>query len=44
MPVPHAQPCCRAATVKLVACLDEQRVEIHIATETGETVAGNRER
>jgi len=41
MPVLHAQACYRAATMSLVACLDEQRVVMHIV---GETVAGNRER
>ena len=37
--IPHAQAHYRAATMELVAYLDEQRVEMHILTETGETVA-----
>jgi len=37
--IPHAQTHYRAATMELVAYLDEQRVEMHILTETGETVA-----
>jgi len=39
MTIPHAQKHYRAATMELVAYLDEQRVEMHIVTQTGETVA-----
>ena len=39
MTIPHAQKRYRAATMELVAYLDEQRVEMHIVTQTGETVA-----
>jgi hypothetical protein len=39
MAIPHARTHYRAATMELVAYLDEQRVEMHIVTETGETVA-----
>ena len=39
MTVPHAQICYRAATMRLVAYLDEYRVEMHIVTEAGETIA-----
>jgi hypothetical protein len=39
MTIPHAQTRYHAATMELVAYLDEQRVEMHIVTETGETVA-----
>ena len=37
--IPQAQAHYRAASMELVAYLDEQRVEMHILTETGETVA-----
>ena len=39
MTIPHAQRHYRAATMELVAYLDEQRVEMHIVTQTGETLA-----
>ena len=39
MPIPQAQKHYRAATMELVAYLDEQRVEMHIVTQTGETIA-----
>jgi len=39
MTIPHAQTRYRAAAMELVAYLDEQRVEMHIVTGTGETVA-----
>jgi hypothetical protein len=39
MTIPRAQTRYHAATMELVAYLDERRVEIHIVTETGETVA-----
>ncbi len=39
MAIPQAQSRYRAATMQLVAYLDEQRVEMHIVMETGETIA-----
>jgi phosphate uptake regulator len=39
MGIPHAQTRFRAATMELVAYLDERRVDMHIITETGEAVA-----
>jgi hypothetical protein len=39
MTIPHAQTRYHAASMKLVAYLDEHRVEMHIVTDTGEAVA-----
>jgi hypothetical protein len=39
MTAPRAQLRYRAATMELVAYLDEQCVEMHIVTQAGETVA-----
>jgi hypothetical protein len=39
MTIPHAQARYHAASMKLVAYLDEHRVEMHIITDTGATVA-----
>ena len=39
MTIPHAQKHYRAATMELVACMDEQHIEMHIVTQIGETVA-----
>jgi hypothetical protein len=39
MIIPHAQKHYRAATMELVACMDEQHIEMHIVTQIGETVA-----
>ena len=39
MTIPHARTHYRAATMELVAFLDEQRVEMHIVTQNGETIA-----
>jgi len=39
MDVPQAQTRYCAATMELVAYLDERRVEMHILTQTGETLA-----
>jgi hypothetical protein len=39
MTIPRAQTRYHAATMELVAYLDEHRVEMHIVTETGQTIA-----
>jgi hypothetical protein len=39
MTIPHAQARYHAASMKLVAYLDEHRVEMHIVTDTGATLA-----
>jgi hypothetical protein len=39
MNTPQAQTRHRAATMELVAYLDERHVDMHIVTQTGETIA-----
>lgn len=39
MDVPHPRTRYRATAIRLVAYLDERRVEMHFVTETGDSIA-----